>query len=179
MKVQPQSASIRITMSASEAARLATICRDAATLGAFLTESDQALVAQLDRAAADVRMNQHRRRADRQATERAESRRREREAFGQLDGCNWTAVRADYADAARDPDFRQWVDIDVAAAIGRPSPDQCEIRRDVWLVRVTRPIPGDISSIIGSDCTESADRRAIEPLVRSMLAAEPSQRNAA
>lgn len=178
MKVQARSASIGVTMTQTEASRLASLCRDASLLGARLTEADWDIIAQLERAASEVRQAQARKRADRAWAARQEAHRRSFEAYGSVDGFSWTAIRSDYADFSPDPDWRHWRDIPIAEASGVEMPAQCEIRRNVWKVSVTLHRPGELMTIVGIDCTESADRAAITAVVRSLIALRPDLRPA-
>ncbi|WP_204305032.1 hypothetical protein, partial [Stenotrophomonas maltophilia] len=68
------------------------------------------------------------------------------------------------------PDTRQWVDLAFHEIMQRPLPDQCEIRRDVWLVRVVQLDGGTYSAAIGSDCTATARLDEIRPIAERLIA---------
>ncbi|WP_347269876.1 hypothetical protein [Rhizorhabdus histidinilytica] len=170
MKVTSTASAIRATFTVTEARELVTLARDAAAHGLFLSDRLTDMIALLDCARHDVQMKQAVKRADRNAAKVAEQRRRERERYFVIDDLSVSAIRADYADASTDPDFRLWVDLILSEALNKPLPDQCEIRRDVWCVRVVRPATGfDPSQIIGSDCTETADPAEIRTVAERLI----------
>nr|WP_047168866.1 hypothetical protein [Sphingomonas sp. Y57] len=170
MKATTTSSAIRATMTATEAREIATAIRDARCLGAPIAERLIEIAALLEMKAEDVRWTQARKRADREAVAEAERRRRERERHFVIDDLSVSAIRADYADASTDPDFRLWVDLILSEALNKPLPDQCEIRRDVWCVRVVRPAADfEPSQIIGSDCTETADPAEIAAVADRLI----------
>lgn len=158
-------------MSATEASELITLARDAEALGLRLSQRLAETIALLDCTAHSVRMTQARKRADRDALKRAEQRRKDREQYFMIDDFSVMATRADYADISSDPDFRLWVDVLLQECLSRPLPDQCEIRRDVWLVRVVQVGDrlGDSNVMVGSDCTDSAVPAEIRPLAVKLI----------
>lgn len=170
MRTQAMASAIRATMSAAEAADLVTLARDAEGLGVAMSARLADTIALLDCARYDVQQKQAVKRADRRRIQDAEKRRRAREHHASLGEFNLSAERGDYADISRLPDFRLWSDMALREACGEPLPEQCEIRRDVWRVRVTRSRPGEDFEIIGSACTETSDRAEIKPLAENLIA---------
>lgn len=172
MKVQAKAKGLTVTMSMTEAERIVTLCRDADSFGPGLPDEDLAMLAALSSGAAQLRHLRAGKQAQRDIARRSEALQRGREAYGTSGDFNWTASRSDYADTSRNPDWRLWTDIFFEEAMNRPLPDQCEIRRDVWLVRVTYRAhdPYANRTIVGMDCTTTADRHEITEVVDRIIA---------
>jgi hypothetical protein len=176
MKAQATAIAVRATMSPTECSEIVTLARDAERLGLHLSPRLMDMIALLDCTAHSVRMRQASKRAERKLADDAERRRRDREEYFMIDDFSVMASRADYADVSRDPDFRLWVDVILQECLNKPLPDQCEIRRDVWLVRVVQLIPGQpLGGIVGHDCTKTAERREIGAVARRLIARHPQQ----
>lgn len=169
MKAQATASAIRATITVTEARDLANLARDAQAMGIAIPERLTDALALLDYARVEVQHRQTRKRLDKQAVRDAEQRRRDRERHDFIDGFSVSAVRADYADCSPDPDSRQWVDIALKDVLSRPIPDQCEIRRGVWKVRIYRRDEDD-RIISDADCTETPDPAEITPLARRLIA---------
>ncbi|AMK20828.1 hypothetical protein [Sphingobium sp. MI1205] len=157
MKISNTASAVRVTLSPTEISDLQFVIEAAECAGHYMPARVPSIIAALTRSADDVRMKQAMKRAEKDRVTRIEKDRRARERqFVIGDDYSVMASRADYADAARDPDMRQWVDLAFHEIMQRPLPDQCEIRRDVWLVRVVQLDGGTYSAAIGSDCTATA-----------------------
>lgn len=170
MKIGNTASAVRATFTPTEIADLQFVIEAAQRAGHYMPARVPNIIAALASSADDVRMKQAMKRAEKDRATRIEKDRRDRERQF-LIGADYSvmASRADFADAARDPDTRQWVDLAFQEIMQRPLPDQCEIRRDVWLVRVVKLDGGTYSAAIGSDCTASASPDEIRPVAERMI----------
>lgn len=171
MKVSNTASAVRATLSPSEISELQFVIEAAARAGHYMPARVPNLIAALTRSADDVRMRQAMKHAEKDRVKRIEQDRRARDRqFMQGDRYSVMASRADFADAASDPDMRQWVDLAFHEIMRRPLPDQCEIRRDVWLVRVVQLNGGTFGAVVGSDCTETSNPIEINSLAEQLIA---------
>ncbi|SCW93618.1 hypothetical protein SAMN02927924_04368 [Sphingobium faniae] len=171
MKISSTASAVRATFTPTEIADLQFVIEAAERAGHNMPARVPNIIAALARSADDVRMKQAMKRAEKDRIKRIEQERRDRERqFLIGEDYSVMASRADYADAARDPDAHQWVDLVFHEIMQRPLPEQCEIRRDVWLVRVLQLDGGTLGAVVGSDCTETADPSQIRPVAEQMIA---------
>lgn len=171
MKVSNTTSSVRAQMTAAEAREIVDLVEQARLANVYVPQRLIDAAALLDIRAGAVRAAQADKAAQRDRAKRAEEERRARERQFMIgDGYSVMASRGDYADISSDPDLRQWVDLVLQEILSRPIPEQCEIRRDVWIVRVVRLTPGDWGGmIVGSDCTATNKPGEIEQLARAII----------
>ncbi len=171
MKITSTSSSVRAHMTAAEAREIIDLVERARLAHLYVPQRLIDTAALLDIRAGEVRAAHAAKAAQRDRAKRAEDERRARERQFMIgDGYSVMASRGDYADISSDPDLRQWVDLVLQEILSRPIPDQCEIRRDVWIVRVVRLTPGDWGGmIVGSDCTATNDAEEIEQLALAII----------
>jgi hypothetical protein len=171
MKISNTASAVRATFTPTEIADLQYVIEAAERAGHDMPARVPTIIAALASSADDVRFKQAMKRAEKDRVKRIEQERRDRQQQFMIgDDFSVMASRADYADAARDPDTRQWVDLAFHEIMQRPLPDQCEIRRDVWLVRVVQLDGGTYSAAIGSDCTATARLDEIRPIAERLIA---------
>ena len=171
MKVQPMATSLRVTLSPGEVESLSQLGHDAELVGLHVPPALAEMLARLRAGASDVRHRQAAKRAERDYQKRQEEYRASRERHLQVgDQFSAWAIRTDVADISADPDRMQWVDLPVYESIGKPIPDQCEIRRDVWLVRVVYLLANGRSYPIGSTATHSSSEEEIRPAADGVIA---------
>lgn len=175
MRVTSTASAIRATMSPAEIGDLQLVIDYATSAGHYIPPRVPDLIAALGLAASDVRMKQAAKRAEKDYAKRVEQQRHEREHHSIVGDYSINASRADYADISSDPDWRHWVDLVLQEVMNKPIPPQCEIRRDVWCVRVVRLNRDALSDIVGSDCTETADTAEIRPLAEKLIACWEAQ----
>ena len=170
MRISNTASAVRVTLSPTEIGELQFVIEAAERAGHYMPARVPNIIAALASSAADVRTKQAAKRVAKDRAERIERVRREREQQFMLgDRYSVIASRADYADAARDPDARRWVELVFHEIMGRPLPDQCEIRRDVWLVRVVQLEGGTFGAVVGCDCTETSDLAEITCVAERMI----------
>lgn len=171
MKVSNTASSVRAQMTAAEAREIVDLVERARLSNIYVPQRLIDAATLLEIRAGDVRAAQADKAAQRDRAKRVEAERRDRERQFMIgEGYSVMASRGDYADVSSEPDFRQWVDLVLQEILSRPIPDQCEIRRDVWIVRVVRLTPGDWGGIIvGSDCTATNNPEEIEQLARAII----------
>ncbi|ABQ68573.1 hypothetical protein Swit_2214 [Rhizorhabdus wittichii RW1] len=169
MKVTSTASSIRAIFTATEVRDLVYLAEDAARRGMPISERLTDAIADLDQARRTVEAKRASKRYEKQRAQDAERRLRELHHYAMIGDYAVMATRADYADLSSDPDHRLWADVMMREILNKPLPDQCEIRRDAWLVRVTRPVPGDIGESVGSDCTETSERAEIATVAERLI----------
>lgn len=171
MKVTSTASAVRVTMSPTEIRDLELVIEAAKRLGAHFPARIPDMIAALSIGAADVRAKQSAKRAEKDYTKRIEQERRARERYFMIgDHYSITAARADYADVSTDPDYQIWVDLQLREILSKPIPEQCEIRRDAWLVRVVRLNADALGDIAGSECTQTGDDAEIRPIAEKLIA---------
>ena len=171
MKVTSTASAVRASMSPSEISDLQLVIDYATSAGYYIPPRVPDMIAALSIGASNVRAAQAAKRAEKDYTKRIETERRARERHFLIgDHYSVMASRADYADISSDPDWRHWVDLVLQEVMSKPIPAQCEIRRDVWCVRVVRLNADTLSDIVGSDCTETADPDEIRPIAEKLIA---------
>lgn len=170
MKISSTASAVRATFTPTEIADLQFVIEAAERAGHYMPARVPNIIAAPARSADDVRMKQAMKRAEKDRVKWIEQERRDRERqFLIGEDYSVMASRADYADAARDPDARQWVELLFHEIMQRPLPDQCEIRRDVWLVRVVQLDGGTVGPVVGCDCTETANPAEISTVAERMI----------
>ena len=171
MKISSTASAVRAIFSPTEIADLQFVIEAAERAGHYMPARVPSIIAALATSADSVRTKQAMKRAEKDRARRIEQDRRDRERqFMMGDQYSVMASRADYADVSRDPDTRQWVDLVFHEIMQRPLPDQCEIRRDVWLVRVVQLDGGTFSSVVGCDCTVTPDPAEITSIAEQLIA---------
>lgn len=171
MKVSNTASAVRATLSPTEISELQFVIEAAERAGHYMSARVPYIIAALASSADDVRMKQAIKRAEKDRAKRIEQDRRARNRQFMLgDRYSVMASRADFADTASDPDIRQWVDLAFHEIMRRPLPDQCEIRRDVWLVRVVQLNGNTFDAVVGSDCTETSNPAEINSLAEQLIA---------
>lgn len=176
MKISNTASAVRATFTPTEVADLQFVIDAAQRAGHYMPARVPEIIAALAKSADDVRMTRAIKRAEKDRIKRDDEERRARERYFMIgDDYSVTANLSDYADLTNDPDQRQWTDLFFHAAMNRTMPDQCEIRRNVWLVRVIRLDCGSMSAIVGSNCTEGASADEIAPLAEQLIAAFESR----
>lgn len=170
MKISNTASAVRATFTPTEIADLRFVIEAAERAGHYMPARVPNIIAALANSADDVRMRQAMKRAEKDRAKRIEQERRDRERHFLIgEEYSVMASRADYADAATNPDERQWVDLVFHEIMQRPLPAQCEIRRDVWLVRVVQLDGGTFGAAVGCDCTETFDPAGIRPVAERMI----------
>lgn len=179
VKSQPMASAVRLTLSPAEADDWLNLVETARRAGLDLPSRLSAMMSQLSSCAADVRRKQSAKRAEREYVRRLEADRKDRERYFMIgDNYSVIAARADYADTTSDPDNRVWVDLAFQGYLNREIPDQCEIRRNVWLVRVVQLVDRSINSMVGIDCTHTSDPDDIRAVADGLIS-DWEQRRAA
>lgn len=168
-KVSPMANAVRAALSPAEADDMATLVRDARQFGLYVSPRVAEAIGLIQRAASEVRGRQAAKRAERDLAKRIEQAQRDRERHFMIGGFCVAALRGDYVDLSTDPDRRIWADYALRDFLNKPIPDQSEIRRDCWLVRVTLPQPDTLSEIVGSDCTEDGNADAVHALANRII----------
>lgn len=177
MKAQAMASAVRLTLTRTELHTILNLARfgkDALAerpdlrLDARQEAVANALIEHLELALADIRLKQAARTNRRNDEKFAEQRRREREHHGEVDGWRVIGFLGDWADKSTDPDYRLWVDANNPDSV---LPDQCEIRRNVWRIYLTRGHASDDSlQVLRGDCTQTADRAEIKFVAKRIIA---------
>lgn len=163
---------LRVTMSPSEAADIIQLADRATLAGVELPSRLPEMLAQLSLCSGEVRRKQSAKRAEREYVKQIEADRRDRERYFMVgEHFSVIATRADYADVTSDPDSRVWVDVAFQGFLSKPIPDQCEIRREVWLVRVVQLLDRSAKASVGVDCTETSDDSEIRQVADRLIEA--------
>lgn len=173
MRYQALTSGLRVTFTASELKQLLNLARFGrdSLEGSpyFLTEKEAEtaarVIAELEAGQVSVRWKQAEAKARRDAPKREEERRRAREHFAVIEGWSVSAMIGDWTDVSPDPDYPMWRDMFNPDTQPR---EQGEIRRNVSATR--GQFSDDTLEYLPNDCTETADRAEIEPLVHRMIA---------
>ena len=168
-KAAPMANAVRATITVLDAEDLAHLIQDAKKSGLYVPARLVEAVEAIRVAACQVRSTRAAKRAEREAIAAYDRGRRERERHFLIGGFSILAVRGDYVDVSTDPDTQLWVDYEMREFLNRPIPDQSEIRRDCWLVRVCLPIAGQPTEILGSDCTPDANVDAAHAVANRII----------
>jgi len=170
MKVTNTSTQVRAAMSPAEIADLQSVIHAADRAGVSIPGRVSEIVAALSIAASDVRSRQRAKVAEKHYAAEAERQRLSRERQFMIgDRYSVMASRADYADISSDPDAHHWVDLILQEVLNKPIPAQCEIRRDVWCVRVVRLNANMLGDVVGSDCSQTSDVSEIRLVAESLI----------
>ena len=176
MKMQAMASALRCTLSPTEADDIAALAHRAEAQGIDIPYRLTETLAMFSVGAFEVRQNQSRKRAVRDSEKRREAERRAHEHHAMLGDFNITADLGDFIDSASSPDYSVWADLSLMEAVGDPIPEQREIRRNVWRVRVSWNRPGELppgeyrTVFVGTGCTDAADRAQIDAVATQIIA---------
>ncbi|KQO57691.1 hypothetical protein [Sphingomonas sp. Leaf257] len=176
-KANPMANAIRVTVSTAEADDFTNLLRDARQFGLHVSPRLAEAVSLIATAAREVRGRKFAKQAERDYAKRIEQERRDRERHFMIGGFCVAAIRGDYVDLSSDPDSHLWADHALREVLNKPIPEQSEIRRDCWLVRVTLPQPDTLSEIVGSDCTEDSNADAVHALANRVISGWQARRS--
>lgn len=92
-----------------------------------------------------------------------------------VEGHNVSAERGDFVDVGT-AEYTAWQSLDFLEAMNK-APTQADVRRDVWLVRVStsdeQRAADDHRYFLGSEVTETNNPADIEPLARRIIEGQP------